>query len=179
MTRENKWILYFVGFVLVGGVSQYLFVQSADGRLLAAGFSLFLLALFIFSRLTSASPLDHTPQPPPRKVEVFLFGLAGITALFFGLFRLDEEPPGLFIDLGALGMESLRFLKDHQFPPLLLNFLHTPPLPVYGLAAWFIFFPASVFFLHLFFLILAWLGLSFAFRFFRRLGGRHGPGRPS
>lgn len=173
MTREGKWAILLSLFVLWGGVGQFLFTSAGKGWAWGVGLPLLIGALILFTRL-GVSPFPDQPgderlKPPVR----FLWmGLIAVPALFFGLFQLSSMPPGLFIDQGAMGWDALELLKAHHLPPLQLNFLHHPPLAIYGLAAWFSLFPATAFSLQLFFLTLSWAGLILFYLFIQRLCGQ-------
>ncbi len=136
------------------------------------GFLFFLSSFFFFYRLAAGS--DSAPfreEQPTRWGRLGFLTLAAALLLFFGFYRLSLEPPGIFIDTGALGMDALRLLHWHQIPSLHLKIVYSPPLVVYGLAGWLILFPASVYSLHVFFLIISWLALWMFYLWVQELGG--------
>ncbi len=173
MKSEVKGLVFLVLFVVVGATSQFLFTSSGNPLAWGVGFPLFLFSLYLFNGLSSP------PQFPSGSGRDFSSGaemgilcVLGVLILFFGFFGISSNPPGLFIDQGAMGLDALRLLRGHQLPPLQLNFLHHPPLAIYGLAGWFSFFSPTAFSLQAFFILLSISGLSIYYRFFQSMGGK-------
>jgi hypothetical protein len=101
--------------------------------------------------------------------EWLLFGLILALALFLRVWKLDSEPPGLYIDPAFVGWGALRILHEGWRPWGNMPILLTWPAVLYQCAAWFALVKPTQSTLTFFFTVLALSAFPFIYLFFRRL----------
>jgi 4-amino-4-deoxy-L-arabinose transferase-like glycosyltransferase len=115
----------------------------------------------------------ETPQdfPFPSWLERGLLFFILLLAAFFRIYRLDQMPPGIFIDQGIAGDIALRILHEHYFPIYADPVFRNPPFLMYQLAVWFAFLKVTPFTFYLFFALMSLATVVFVYWTVRQLGG--------
>ncbi len=129
------------------------------------------LGFFLF--LTSVSRNQKLRKESELGVNKEWTWVAGLVALAFVLrvFRLDSQPPGIYIDQCFGGWEALRILHEGLRPFGMQEIIYNWPLPLYQLALWFWLFKPTAWFLLLFFVTAGLAAFPFIYLVFRHLAG--------
>lgn len=166
-----RLVLCVAAFVLAGlGQWQWAFLQDPDSTLrgwVLFGAAALLLAVALHPWRAENSANDEID---PMVEKGLLIAILAIAA-FFRIYRLDQMPPGIFIDQGIGGEISLRILKEHYRPIFADDVFRLLPYMLYQMAVWFAFFKATAFSLFLFTAVLSVVTIFFVYWTFKQWAG--------
>jgi hypothetical protein len=151
---------------------QSLWLQQSQPQTIVTGWYFFGPAILLF--LIALKPWKREGLKNlemTRNTELFFLGAVFLVAAFFRIHRLGEIPPGIFFDQGFMGYAALKILHENFRPFFTDEVFRNPPLLLYQLAAWLIFFKASSFGFYLFFAFLSLVSLGLIYWTFRQLAG--------
>ncbi len=77
------------------------------------------------------------PLSLPPRVEVVLFVLVFLFAIFLRVYRLDQIPPGIFVDETNAALDAVHIMEGSRYSPFSVGWFETPSLYAYYLVALF------------------------------------------
>ncbi len=165
-------LLMAIGAFVLAGIGQSLWMRQDLPQTISRGWIFFIAATVLLLLSLVPWKKEASSEPPfPATLEKWLVGGILLVAAFFRVFRLDEMPPGVFIDQGICGNIALQIRYEGARPIFPDNILRNPPYLMYQLAIWFTFFKATAANFFLFFGLMSVGLVGFAYWTFRQLAG--------
>jgi 4-amino-4-deoxy-L-arabinose transferase-like glycosyltransferase len=161
-----------IGAFVFAGLSQMQFMsRDVAGSLMRGWFFLVVATVLLVIALWPWKQESHSEATLSPKLEKFLVAGILLLAAFFRIFRLDQMPPGVFIDQGICGNIALQILHEGYRPIFADAILRNPPYLMYQLAAWFMVFKATAANFFLFFGVMSVGLVFFAYWTIKQLSG--------